>query len=353
MRLRTASPNQPGWTRRRAGRGFVYVDADGLRLGDIDIQRCRELVIPPAWREVWICPYENGHIQATGTDDAGRRQYLYHPEWRRKRDEAKHDRVLILARRLPKARSRVAGDLRLPGMPRDKALATAFRLLDLGLFRVGGEAYAEENDSYGLATMRKDHVRMHGGRVMFEFMAKSGQEQVVSVADDAVRAAVETMRRRRDVSEELLAWRDRAGWHDISSGDINAYLKEMIGSDVSAKDFRTWHATVLAAVALAVSTHAAETPAARKRAIARAMREVGDYLGNSPAVARASYVDPRVIDLFEDGITIEPTLRRIGEGVDDGSPATHGLVERAVLRLLRRAPLAKARARRSEHKMRR
>jgi DNA topoisomerase-1 len=353
MRLRTVSPNQSGWTRRRAGRGFVYVDADGLRLCDLDIQRCRELVIPPAWREVWICQYANGHIQATGTDDAGRRQYLYHPEWRRKRDEAKHDRVLILARRLPKARSRVASDLQLPGMPRDKALATAFRLLDLGLFRVGGEEYAEENDSYGLATLRKDHVRMQGGRVMFEFMAKSGQEQLVSVPDDSVRAAVQTLRRRRDVSEELLAWRDRAGWHDISSGDINAYLKEVIGSDVSAKDFRTWHATVLAAVALAVSTHAADTPAARKRAIARAMREVGDYLGNSPAVARASYVDPRVIDLFEDGITIEPTLRRIGEGVDDGSPATHGLAEQAVLRLLRRAPLAKARARRSEHKMRR
>jgi DNA topoisomerase I len=330
MRLRTVSPHQPGWT----------------RLADIDAQRCRSLVIPPAWREVWICPYDNGHLQAIGTDDAGRRQYLYHPEWRRKQDEAKHDRVLILAQRLPRARERVADDMQLPGMPREKALATAFRLLDLGLFRVGGEAYAEENDSYGLATLRKNHVRVHGGRVMFEFMAKSGQEQLVTIADDAVRASVETLRRRRDGTEELLAWRDRAGWHDISSADINAYLKGVIGSGASAKDFRTWHATVLAAVALAVSTHAAETPTARKRAIARAMREVGDYLGNTPAVARASYVDPRVVDLFEDGITIEPTLRRIGEGVDDGSPATHGLVERSVLRLLRRAPLAKARARR-------
>jgi DNA topoisomerase-1 len=344
MRLRTVSPNQPGWTRRRAGRGFVYVDESGARLGGVAIQRCRELVIPPAWREVWICPYDNGHIQAIGTDDAGRRQYLYHPEWRRKQDEAKHDRVLILAQRLPRARNRVAADMELRGMPRDKALATAFRLLDLGLFRVGGEAYAEDNDSYGLATLRREHVRRSGGRVMFEFMAKSGQEQLITVADDAVRAAVETLRRRRDGSGELLAWRDRAGWHDISSSDINAYLKDVIGSEVSAKDFRTWHATVLAAVGLAVSTHAAETSTARKRAIARVMREVGDYLGNSPAVARASYVDPRVIDLFEDGITIEPTLRRIGEDAGDGSPATHGVVERAVLRLLRRPPLAQTRA---------
>jgi DNA topoisomerase I len=346
MRLRTASPNQPGWTRRRAGRGFVYVDQTGVRLTDIDVQRCRSLVIPPAWREVWICPYENGHIQVTGTDDAGRRQYLYHLEWRRKQDEAKHDRVLTFARRLPAARERVADDIQLPGMPRDKALATAFRLLDLGLFRVGGESYAEENDSYGLATLRKDHVRVQGGRVLFEFMAKSGQEQLVTVADDVVRAAVETLRRRRNGSEELLAWRDRAGWNDISSADINDYLKSVLGGEVSAKDFRTWHATVLAAVALAVSTHASDTPTARKRAIARAMREVGDYLGNTPAVARASYVDPRVIDLYEDGITIEPTLRRLGEGVDAGSPATHGLVEQAVLRMLRRAPLARSRARR-------
>jgi DNA topoisomerase IB len=318
----------------------VYVDQTGVRLTDIDVQRCRSLVIPPAWREVWICPYENGHIQVTGTDDAGRRQYLYHLEWRRKQDEAKHDRVLTFARRLPAARERVADDIQLPGMPRDKALATAFRLLDLGLFRVGGESYAEENDSYGLATLRKDHVRVQGGRVLFEFMAKSGQEQLVTVVDDVVRAAVETLRRRRDGSEELLAWRDRAGWNDISSADINDYLKSVLGGEVSAKDFRTWHATVLAAVALAVSTHASDTPTARKRAIARAMREVGDYLGNTPAVARASYVDPRVIDLYEDGITIEPTLRRLGEGVDAGSPATHGVVEQAVLRMLRRAPLA-------------
>jgi DNA topoisomerase-1 len=346
MRLRTVSPNQPGWTRRRAGRGFVYLDETGLRLADLDVQRCRGLVIPPAWREVWICPYENGHIQVTGTDDAGRRQYLYHPEWRRKQDEAKHDRVLIFARQLPRARVRVAGDMQLPGMPRDKALATAFRLLDLGLFRVGSEEYAEDNDSYGLATLRKAHVRIHRGRAMFEFMAKSGQEQLVTVTDDAVRGAVETLRRRRDGSQELLAWRDRIGWHDISSADINGYLKSVLGGEVSAKDFRTWHGTVLAAVALAVSTHASETPSARKRAIARAMREVGDYLGNTPAVARASYVDPRVIDLYEDGITIEPTLRRLGEGVDAGSPATHGLVEQAVLRMLRRAPLAKSRARR-------
>ena len=343
-RLRTVSPNQPGWKRRRAGRGFAYVDESGLRLADESTERCRKLVIPPAWKEVWICPYKNGHIQAVGTDDAGRRQYIYHPQWRIERDQAKHDRVLVVARELPLARQRVALDLRLPGAPRDKALATAFRLLDLGFFRVGGETYAEENGSYGLATMRREHVRVRDGRLEFEFDAKSGKEQQVVIADNDVRAAIETMRRRRGGGEELLAWKGSDGWHDVSSDDINGYLKEVIGGEVSAKDFRTWHATVLAAVALAVSTRAAETPTARKRAIARAMQEVADYLGNTPSVARASYVDSRVIDLFEDGSTIEPALTKLGEGVDDGSPATHGAVEAAVLRLLGDAQSASERA---------
>ncbi len=333
-RLRTVSPNQPGWRRRRAGRGFVYVDETGQRLAEEGTERCRSLVIPPAWNEVWICPYDNGHIQAVGTDAAGRRQYIYHPQWRIKRDQAKHDRVLVVARELPLARQRVAEHLRLPGAPREKALATAFRLLDLGFFRVGGETYAEENGSYGLATLRREHVHVRGGRLEFQFDAKSGKEQHVVIADEDVRAAIETMRRRRGGGEELLAWKGADGWHDVSSDDINGYLKEVIGGEVSAKDFRTWHATVLAAVALAVSTHAAETPSARKRAIARAMSEVADYLGNTPAVARASYVDSRVVDLFEDGLTIERALTSLGDDVDEGSPATHGAIEAAVLALL-------------------
>jgi DNA topoisomerase I len=342
-RLRTVSPNQPGWTRRRQGKGFVYLDEEGQRLSAEHVQRCRQLVIPPAWRDVWICPFPTGHIQAVGTDDAGRRQYLYHPVWRQKRDAAKHDRVLTVAARLPKARERVAEHLALPGMPRERALATAFRLLDLGFFRIGGEAYAEANGSYGLATIEKQHVRTEGDRIVFEYTAKSGNERLVAVADEDVRDAVRALLRRRGGGDELLAYREGGRWRDVTSADINEYVKDVVGGEVSAKDFRTWHATVLAAVALAVSTNAASA-SARKRAVARAMREVAEYLGNTPAVARASYVDPRVVDLFEDGVTIEPQLRRLGEGTLFGQPATHGAVERAVLRLLRTAPRSSARA---------
>ena len=344
-RLRTVSPNQPGWTRRRRGRGFHYADQRGVPLAAADRDRCRALVIPPAWREVWICPYPNGHIQAVGYDDAGRRQYLYHPEWRRQRDQAKHDRILTVAKELPRARAEVAEHLRLPGMPRDKALATAFRLLDLGFFRVGGESYAEQNSSFGLATIKKEHVRARGDELVFEYVAKSGKDRYWRLLDPETRSAVDTMRRRRG-GDELLAYRVGGRWHDVTSSDINDYVKARIGCDVSAKDFRTWHATVLAAVALAMSTNAAESPTARKRAIARAMREVADYLGNTPTVARASYVDPRIVDLFEDGYTIEPVLTELGVDADPDQPATHGRIEQAVLALLEESPQVKARARR-------
>ena len=189
VRLRTVSPSDPGWTRRRAGRGFVYLDQLGARLPPEDRERCVRLVIPPAWEEVWICRRPNGHLQAVGTDAAGRRQYLYHPEWRRKRDESKHDRVLEVAGRLPRARRRVAIHLQLDGMPYERALATAFRLLDLGFFRIGGETYAEANHSYGLATIRKEHVTVENRTVVFDFVAKSGQERYVALADDLVRAS--------------------------------------------------------------------------------------------------------------------------------------------------------------------
>jgi DNA topoisomerase IB len=334
-RLRTVSPNSPGWTRRRSGKGFLYLDETGERLAAEHVVRCKELVIPPAWQKVWICPFPNGHIQAVGTDDAGRRQYLYHPVWRQKRDEAKHDRVLEVAARLPRARKRVAEHLALEGMPRERALGTAFRLLDLGFFRIGGEAYAEANGSYGLATIEKQHVRVEDDLVVFEYVAKSGKERLVAIADQPVRDAVELLRRRRSGGPELLAYRDGRRWRDVTSADINAYVKDVVGGEVSAKDFRTWHGTVLAAVALAVSTRAAGSPTARKRAVARAMKEVSEYLGNTPAVARSSYVDPRVVDLFEDGVTIEGALRRLGEGASFGEPATHGAIERAVLKMLR------------------
>jgi DNA topoisomerase I len=332
-RLRTVSPSQPGWTRRRAGKGFVYLDELGRRLASEDVQRCRLLVIPPAWQQVWICPVPNGHIQAVGTDDAGRRQYLYHQQWRLQRDRSKHDRVLTVAARLPAARRRVAKDLRLEGMPYERALAAAFRLLDLGFFRIGGEAYAEENSSYGLATIRKEHVSIQRGRVVFEYEAKSGQERYVALADKWVRAAVGDLLRRRDGGPELLAYQNDEVWHDVTSADINAYIKEVVGGEVSAKDFRTWHGTVIAAVALAAANEGARTVTARKRAVTAAMRQVAEYLGNTPAVARKSYVDPRLVDVFNDGITISPALARTDRNLADGF--THGKIEKAVLELLR------------------
>lgn len=332
VRLRTVSARDPGWTRRRAGKGFVYLDDHGRRLSPADAERCRALVIPPAWQEVWICPVANGHLQAVGTDDAGRRQYLYHPEWRRLRDASKHDRVLQVAARLPRARRRVVAHLRLEGMPYERALATAFRLLDLGFFRIGGEVYAEEHHSYGLATIRKEHVSLEGRNVVFDFAAKSGQERYVALADDLVGAAVRDLLRRRSGGPELLAYREGRRWKDITSADINAYIKEQVGGEVSAKDFRTWHGTVIAAVALAGLGEQAGSKAARRRAVAAAMREVAEYLGNTPAVAKTSYVDPRVVDLFHDGVTIPPRLAAAEDDLSDG--ATHGKIERAVLELL-------------------
>ena len=205
-RLRTVSPKDPGWARRRGGKGFVYLDHHGQPLGPDERARCIALVIPPAWEEVWICPAPNGHIQALGTDAAGRRQYLYHPVWREQRDKAKHDRVLTVAARLPQARTIVGGHLELPGMPRERALGTAFRLLDLGFFRVGGETYAEDNGSYGLATIQKRHVRVKADQVIFEYTAKSSQERLVAVADAAV--ARPSRPARRGGGPELLAYRD-------------------------------------------------------------------------------------------------------------------------------------------------
>ncbi len=332
VRLRTVSPRKPGWTRRRAGKGFVYLDQAGDRLDGQDRDRCVALVIPPAWEKVWICPVPNGHIQAVGSDDAGRRQYIYHEQWRVNRDKSKHDRVLEVAEHLPTARRRVGKHLRLDGMPFERALGTAFRLLDLGFFRIGGEAYAEENQSYGLATIQRQHVSVEDGQVIFDYVAKSGKERYIALADDRVRAAVRDLLNRDDDNPDLLAWQGDDGWHDVTSTDINGYVKQVVGGEVSAKDFRTWHGTVIAAVALARANAGARSASGRKRAVSAAMKEVSAYLGNTPTVARASYVDPRLVDLFDDGITIDPDLVRPGQDLGDGT--THGKIERAVLNLL-------------------
>jgi DNA topoisomerase-1 len=308
-RLRRADCATPGLTRRRRGRGFEYLDAEGNRIEDPEVlQRIKDLVIPPAWEQVWICPEPMGHLQAVGMDAAGRKQYLYHPRWRERRDQEKFDRMTDFARLLPEVRRATDRHLALEGMPRERALACSVRLLDRGFFRIGGESYAESNDSYGLATITKDHVRLEDQDVVFEYQAKGGQERLHSVVDPAVFEVVRALKARRSGGPELLAYKENGRWHDVRSIDINLYLKGISGEEHSAKSFRTWHATVLAARALSVSTEALSSKAARKRAVTRACTEVAHYLGNTPAVCRKSYIDPRVIDRFESGVTIAPTL---------------------------------------------
>jgi DNA topoisomerase-1 len=348
VRLRRVSTSGPGIRRVRAGKGFRYVDAAGHPVQDADVlARIDALVLPPAWEDVWICATPNGHVQATGVDAKGRRQYRYHDAWRTQRDLAKHDRVLDFAERLPAARQRMREDLSGEGLTRDRVLACAVRLLDLGFFRIGGEQYASENSSYGLATLRKEHVSVsRDGVISFAFPAKSGKLWSRSVAEPEVCEVVRGLKRRRGGGPELLAYRDGrgrdAGWVDVKSGDINDYLREITAGESTAKDFRTWSATVLAAVGLAVSTHA-ESAAARKRAVTRVVREVAEKLGNTPSVCRASYIDPRIIDLYDDGITIAPDLEALGVQASYGSPAFQGPIEAAVLALLRAPDAARRR----------
>lgn len=295
VRLRRADPARPGWTRRRAGRGFTYLDEHGRRLSAEDAQRCRDLAIPPAWTDVWICPWPNGHLQAVGTDAAGRRQYLYHPQWRQRRDEAKFARVLQVGATLPAARATVAEHLALPGMAKERALAVGFRILDLAGVRVGTEQYARERGTVGIATLRRDHVRVRGDAVRLRFPGKSGREHDIVLEDAPLAAAVRELQRRRRGGPELLAWRDGDRWVDCSSSDLNDYVRQVTGWEATAKDFRTWAATVRALAHLATCEPAGSTTA-RTRQVAAAMRAVAEHLGNTPAVARASYVDPRLAD---------------------------------------------------------
>ncbi len=329
----------------------MYLDSDGARITDPDvIGRCAGLVIPPAWKDVWICPWPNGHLQAVGTDAAGRRQYLYHPQWRAARDEEKHQRVLDIATRLPQARRTVVDHLGRGDMSREHVLAAAFRLLDLGLFRVGGESYAADNGSFGLATLRRQHVKVTDEGITFDYTAKHGQRRRLVLQDESCAEVVRTLKRRRDRSEELLAWRTveggRTRWRDVTSGDVNDYVQEVVGPDTTAKDFRTWHATVLAARALADAGPAEDLSRTRRaRTVTAVMREVSEHLGNTPSVARASYVDPRVVDLWEDGISIAPVVTALGaEGSADVAPGertedAQDALERAVLELLTLPPL--------------
>ena len=336
-RLKRVNCAAPGLTRRRAGDSWEYLDAAGRPVRDPDtIARVDRLVLPPAWEDVWICPVASGHIQATGVDARGRRQYRYHDQWRVMRDLAKHERILDFAEALPLAREVIAEHLADRDLTRRRVLACAVRLLDLGFFRVGSEEYAEKNQTYGLATIRREHVTVsRNGVVTFDYTAKSGKHRVQAIADEQVCKVVTTLKRRRSGGSELLAWHEGDAWVDVKSSDVNEYLREVTGGDYTAKDFRTWNATVFAAVGLAVSVDAAPTATARKRAVTRVVKEVAEYLGNTPAVCRASYIDPRIIDLYENGRTVADELPDLGVGTVFGQPATQGVLEGAVLRLLR------------------
>ncbi|HET9689900.1 MAG TPA: hypothetical protein VFP61_02015 [Acidimicrobiales bacterium] len=338
-RLRRVDPRSAGYTRRRAGKGFVYLDAAGARVTDEAVlERIARLVIPPAWVDVWVCPLANGHIQATGLDARGRRQYRYHDDWTARRAQAKFDHMVDFARALPTLRARVAGHLDGGGLGCERVLACAVRLLDLGFFRIGSDSYAEENQTYGLATIERRHVRVEGDSVSFDFVAKGSKRRIQTVVDPEVARIVAALKKRRGEPADLLVWRRPTGggrveWVDVRSDDINAYVKAEAGIDCSAKDFRTWNATVLAAVALAVS-QPATSDATRKRRVARAMAEVAHYLGNTPAVVRSSYVDPRVVDRYLHGQTVAAALDRLAAGVEFGHPGTQGALEQAVLELL-------------------
>jgi len=300
VRLRRSDCSGPGITRVRCGRGWTYRNQSG-RVTDADtLARISALAIPPAWTEVWICPDDRGHLQAVGLDSEGRLQYLYHPHWRLRRDALKHERALDLGLALTSARPIVTGALSSRRLDRGRVLGCAFRLLDLGAFRIGSEAYAATSGALGLATVRREHVSVHGDTAIFDYPAKSSRRQEQRITDAAVARTLRLLLARDDDNPELLAWRERHGWRDVHSTDVNEFVREATGGDFTAKDFRTFNASVLALELLA-PTPRPSAERLRRRVVADVMREVAAFLGNTPAVARASYVDPRVISSWERG----------------------------------------------------
>ncbi|GAB3006663.1 DNA topoisomerase IB [Amycolatopsis acidiphila] len=333
MRLARSDLSAPGIRRRKSGKGFRYFTPEGEPLRDAEtLERVQDLVIPPAWRKVWISPRPNGHIQAVGVDDAGRKQYLYHEQWRRERDEQKHDRVLRLAKCLPKWREQVAADLHERGLTKTRVLGAALRMLDRGVFRTGSEEYAEANGTRGAATLLKDDVRVRGNEITFCYNAKGSIERTHSITDEELAKVIKALLRADSGSDRLLVYRDSAGWHEVHADQINERFKEISGDEFTGKDLRTWHATVLAAAAFA-----AAGPVKSKRGLQRTqaavMREVAESLGNTPAVAKRSYVDPRVVHAYEEGSTVESALRRLGAKGVRGDQERQ-VLERAVIRLL-------------------
>jgi DNA topoisomerase-1 len=340
--LRYVTDSGPGIRRRRAGKGFSYLGPDGRRITDAErLAWIRRLAIPPAWTDVWICPIKRGHIQATGRDARGRKQYRYHPRWREVRDEAKYERLIEFARALPRIRRRAERDLRRRGLPREKVLALVVRLLEETLIRVGNDEYARENRSYGLSTLRDRHARVRGDRIRFSFRGKAGKEHEISVRDRRLARLVKAC---QDLpGQELFQYLDAGGNRvDVTSGDVNDYLREITGADFTAKDFRTWAGTVAAAMALQ-EFNEIDDDAGRSKAVVRAIEEVAEQLGNTPAVCRACYVHPEVIERYLDGTMIDALSRR-AQGVGRGAYALRR-EEAAVLGLLQ-ARLARERRRR-------
>jgi DNA topoisomerase I len=338
-RTRRVDTNGPGITRVKRGLGFSYHEENGTTISDkATLERIRALAIPPAWKNVWICPHPRGHVQATGYDVAGRKQYRYHDDWRESRDRVKFQEMEHFARSLPELRERLDKGLRRRELDFDRVCSCAVRLLDLGLFRVGNERYEADNESYGLTTIKRQHMKISGKVATFKYPSKSGQESVHEISHPIVMPTLKALKARSGgrALKDLLVYKDGREWRDIDSADVNAFIKESAGEGFSAKDFRTWNATVLAAVFLAGEEKQEKptTKAARKRVANRAIKETARYLNNTPAVCRASYIDPRVFDRFESGETIGPQLQRILSSADPGQFPEREKIERAVLKLL-------------------
>ena len=313
--LRYVTDDQPGIRRQIGPLGFKYLRPDGRVIRQpSELKRIAKLAVPPAWTDVWICLDPKGHLQATGRDARGRKQYRYHPDWRATRDETKYDRMPAFAAALPKIRARTAADLARPGLPREKVLATVVQLLEKSLIRVGNDEYAKANRSFGLTTLRDRHVNVRGANVSFEFRGKSGVRHSVSVSD---RRLARIVKHCRDLpGQELFQYLDEDGTRrKVDSGDVNAYLKEISGQDFTAKDFRTWAGTVLACVALRDMT--AETKSAMSKNVIQAIDAVAGLLGNTRAVCRKSYIHPGIIDSYAEG-TLAPAFARRASGARGG-----------------------------------
>src|ERR1700722_9518571 len=326
--LSRSDPRTPGISRVPVDAGFRYQDPAGLEVTDpATLQRIRALVLPPAWRDVWISPDPLGHIQATGVDGRGRTQYLYHDQWRAQRDAQKFDHMLRFAAALPALRAAAVRDLRRRRLDRDRVAAGAVRLIDLGLFRIGGERYAELDHHYGVATLEKRHVTVRRGGAVFDYVGKEGKRREITVADRAVLGTLRTLASSDNGLDALLAWQDDAGWHRLHSHDMSAYIAEHADGHFTAKEFRTWNATVLMALHLA-GTGPAASPRAARTAITAGVRVVAHWLGDTPTVARSSYIDPRLIRRYEtDGrLAAVPALPPVLPVVPDAEAAVAALL---------------------------